>query len=314
VINARAIDSDTNSATDSNTVTVSNLPAVNIVIPAEGSTVLGNALLVQIAASDAEDAAGSLTVNWNIDGGATMSAAYNGGSGYYEASWDTTSVSDGAHTINATATDSRSLSGFDSNNVVVSNGGPPNTAPMVTITNPLTGATFTDAALIPFTGTATDPEDGDLTASLNWTSDGSTIGSGGSFSAMLPVGSHNIEASVTDGGGLPGSNSITVNIVPANTDTLFCNRAVYNRGPDRLTVEVESSDASGALTMTATMDLDGNGSFETALGTIPNQNANIYRRIYNNFSTTFGSRPTATSQIRVNSSLGGQCTSFVQAK
>ena len=206
---------------------------------------------------------------------------------------------------------------------LVVSSGTANTAPEVTITNPLTGATYTDVAVIPFTGTASDAQDGDLTASLSWESDiDGVIGSTGSFSSALSVGTHTITASVTDGGGLPGSDEITVNIIPAATDSLFCNIARYRRGPDRMTIEVESTDASGTLAMTAVMDVAGNGfggGDDIALNAVPfsPQTVSVYQQLTNDFSTTYGvpkSSITTTSQIRVTSSLGGQCTSFVQAR
>jgi hypothetical protein len=69
-----------------------------------------------------------------------------------------------------------------------------------------------------FDGSASDAEDGDLTASLVWTSnlDGQ-IGTGGSFSKVLSDGTHVITASVTDSGGNTGSDSITITV----GDTLF---------------------------------------------------------------------------------------------
>jgi hypothetical protein len=93
-------------------------PAVSIVSPAEGSTVAGT-VPVQIDATDTEDPTGSLTVEWNVDGAGWQPAAYDSGSGYYEASWDTSTVGDGSHTINARATDSASNEGSDSNSVTV---------------------------------------------------------------------------------------------------------------------------------------------------------------------------------------------------
>ena len=65
-----------------------------------------------------------------------------------------------------------------------------------------------------FTGDATDAEDGDLTASLAWTSDlDDAIGSGGSFTTSgLSVGSHTITASVTDSGGASGSDSVQITV------------------------------------------------------------------------------------------------------
>ena len=74
---------------------------------------------LQIDASDAEDAAGSLTVTWNVDGGASQAATFNGGSGFYEATWDTATAGTGPHAINASGTDSRGNTASDSNNVTV---------------------------------------------------------------------------------------------------------------------------------------------------------------------------------------------------
>jgi hypothetical protein len=99
-----------------------NPPSVNIVSPAQGSTVSGT-VAIQISASDVEDVAGTLDVEWNVDGGAWMPAAYNSGTDSYEASWDTTTESEGNHTLNARATDSGGAMGTDSKDVTVDNGG-----------------------------------------------------------------------------------------------------------------------------------------------------------------------------------------------
>ncbi len=93
-------------------------------------------------------------------------------------------------------------------------GGGGNTAPSVSITSPANGSSFAAGASVSFTGTATDTQDGSLTASLAWTSSiNGSIGSGGSFStSTLSAGTHTITAAVTDSGGLPGSASISVTI------------------------------------------------------------------------------------------------------
>ena len=74
--------------------------------------------------------------------------------------------------------------------------------PAVTITAPPDGSSFTEGTSIDFTGTAPDAEEGDLSGSLSWMSsiDGA-IGSGSSFSTVLSVGTHTIDASVTDSDG-----------------------------------------------------------------------------------------------------------------
>ncbi|MDY7094411.1 MAG: S8 family serine peptidase [Acidobacteriota bacterium] len=92
--------------------------------------------------------------------------------------------------------------------------GPGNAAPVVSITAPANGSSFDEGTSVSFAGTANDAEDGNITASLSWSSDlDGAIGSGGSFStSSLSVGNHTITASVTDSGGAPGSDSISVTI------------------------------------------------------------------------------------------------------
>jgi subtilisin family serine protease len=102
-----------------------------------------------------------------------------------------------------------------------SGGGGGNTPPSVTITSPANGATFDFGTSIPFSGTASDSEDGDLAGSLVWTSSLSgQIGTGGLFAAVLGVGTHTITAQVTDSGGLNGSASITIVVQPASGATV----------------------------------------------------------------------------------------------
>lgn len=89
-----------------------------------------------------------------------------------------------------------------------------NTAPVVTISSPTNGGSADGGTSVTFSGSATDTQDGNLTAGLIWTSNlQGTIGTGGSFSRSdLVGGTHTITASVTDSGGLTGSNSITFTI------------------------------------------------------------------------------------------------------
>ncbi|MCH7758283.1 MAG: hypothetical protein IIA19_07425, partial [Thaumarchaeota archaeon] len=97
--------------------------------------------------------------------------------------------------------------GSDSISVTVTNG-----SPVVTITAPADGSSFVIGDSILFTGTAIDTEDGDISASLSWSSnfDG-VIGSGASFSiSTLSVGTHTITASVTDSHGNPAFASISI--------------------------------------------------------------------------------------------------------
>lgn len=101
-------------------------------------------------------------------------------------------------------------------------GGPPppsNDPPSVTITSPITGTNFpcpVPAPGVEFVGTASDPEDGNLTGSISWTDNGSPLGSTGSpVSANYlcsDAGSHVIVAAIMDSGGLSATDTITIHI------------------------------------------------------------------------------------------------------
>ncbi|MCH8878012.1 MAG: S8 family serine peptidase [Chloroflexi bacterium] len=112
----------------------------------------------------------------------------------------------------------------------VASAGPVNETPTVSITSPADGSTFDSGATILFEGTASDTEDGDLTASLVWTSDmDGPIGTGGSFSTTLSDGNHAITASVTDAGGATGSASISITVgsPPAEATTISVDSITY---------------------------------------------------------------------------------------
>lgn len=86
--------------------------------------------------------------------------------------------------------------------------------PVVTIAQPADSAVFDPGVAITFTAAATDPEDGDLSPSIAWTStlDGA-IGSGRSFTvSTLSAGVHTIVASVSDSDGGVGADTIHVTV------------------------------------------------------------------------------------------------------
>jgi subtilisin family serine protease len=94
--------------------------------------------------------------------------------------------------------------------------GVPNQPPVVTLTAPPNGSVYSAGTVTFFSGTASDPEDGNLTSALSWTSsvDG-PIGTGGGFSAVLSLGAHLVSATVTDSGGLSANATIMVTVHPA---------------------------------------------------------------------------------------------------
>lgn len=123
--------------------------------------------------------------------------------------------------------------------------GPINEAPTVTITAPPDGSTFTAGDSITFTGTADDPEDGDISADIAWTSsiDGQ-FGTGASVTTSgLSVGTHTITAEATDSGGKSGSDIITITINPATAITLS---AGYHKDKGVYYADLTWSGAVGA--------------------------------------------------------------------
>ena len=209
-------------------------PTVNITAPADGTSVTqGTSISFAGNASDAEDGSltGSLSWTSSIDGSI-------GSGGSFSAT-----LSAGTHTVTASVTDSGGLSGSDNISVTVTV--PTNDPPTVNITSPADGTTVTEGTSISFAGNASDPEDGDLTGSLSWSSDlDGSIGSGGSFSATLSVGTHTVTASVTDSGGLPASDNISVTVNPSTPGCTDC-----IDWSTTATVSYSNQDADGDVTV-----------------------------------------------------------------
>ncbi|MDT8281917.1 MAG: hypothetical protein RQ982_03790 [Gammaproteobacteria bacterium] len=89
-----------------------------------------------------------------------------------------------------------------------------NASPGLTIDSPANNADFTNTALVALQGTATDLEDGDISASLQWSSDiDGVLGAGSMLSTALSVGTHTITATVTDSSGSSASQNVVLNII-----------------------------------------------------------------------------------------------------
>ncbi|MBE7472508.1 MAG: multicopper oxidase domain-containing protein [Anaerolineales bacterium] len=139
-----------------------------------------------------------------------------------------------------------------------------NTPPVLTITSPADGTSTTAGAPINFTATATDTEQGDLSAGITWTSDLSgTLGVGSSLSlTTLGVGTHRVTASVTDIANLSGSAMVTVtitaapvtptNTAPALTITSPAGGATFEQGATvslaATATDAEQGDLSSSIT------------------------------------------------------------------
>jgi len=179
-------------------------PTVTIATPANGSSYAsGTAVSFTGSASDTQDGSLTSALAWtsNLDGAIGFGGAF------------TRVLSPGTHTITASAVDSGGMTTVKQVSVTVASS---NTAPSVTIASPANGASYAAGTAVSFTGSASDTQDGSLTAALAWSSniDGA-IGSGGAFTKVLTAGTHTIKATVTDSGGLTTVKqvSVTVNAV-----------------------------------------------------------------------------------------------------
>jgi len=131
---------------------LSDLLFVSIVTPSDGVTVSG-VETVQISASDPVDPVGSLNVEVSFDAGPWQTTTYNAAAGYYELEWDTTTVADGAHQIDARSTNSSANTGHAPAITVDVN----NHSPTVTIVSPIFGTVVSDSVTVAIE--ALDPED-----------------------------------------------------------------------------------------------------------------------------------------------------------
>jgi hypothetical protein len=89
-----------------------------------------------------------------------------------------------------------------------------NTAPTVTITGPASGLTAVAGTAVVFTGTASDAQDGNITANIRWSSNlQGQFGTGGSLPvSTLMVGTHTVTATIADSIGATATATVTVTI------------------------------------------------------------------------------------------------------
>ena len=94
-------------------------------------------------------------------------------------------------------------------------GGPLNTPPVLSIAAPADGGVHGLGEPVALSGSASDAEDGDLSASIEWSSDlDGALGTGASLEATLLRGPHHITATVSDAAGASASASIGLEVLP----------------------------------------------------------------------------------------------------
>ena len=197
---------------------------------------------------------------------------------------------------------------------VVSGAPPPNAPPAVTVTSPVSGSSFDEGTAISFSGTANDPEDGNLSGALTWSSSlAGTIGSGASFTATLGIGTHTVTASVTDSGGLTGSDAINVIVnaaPPVVTITAPSDGSTFTEGTTVVftgtAVDIEDGDLSATLSWSSSLD----GSFGSGASISTSTLSTGAHTITASATDSRGLAASASINVTINP-IGGGCTDCV---
>ncbi len=200
-ISASTIDSSGQTGEDAITIAVDSYlgPVVVITSPTDGGLIPhGDSVAFSATAMDAEDGDCSSSLVWT-EGGISVGVG---------PSFSLSSLDVGEHTIVATATDSGGRPGEDSVTFQITSG----SIPEINILTPLAGDFFEAGETISVTGEATDYEDGNLTADIEWFLDGTSFGTGGSamITTLLTPGMHYIRAVVEDSAGNTASDTISI--------------------------------------------------------------------------------------------------------
>jgi N-acetylmuramoyl-L-alanine amidase len=153
-------------------------PSVALTYPTDGETVSGTVTVT----ADADDDSGVAQVEFSLDGISFVADA--DGSDGWSATWDTTTVADGIHTLTATATDSADQTASDSISITVDNAGGPGGITLTVIGYKVKGLEKADLAWTGATSLdvdvyrngsllATDANDGEYTDNIDQRGGGS---------------------------------------------------------------------------------------------------------------------------------------------
>jgi len=147
-------------------------------------------------------------------------------------------VDDSGDTIQEPLLDVSDSTIFDP--VLVPTGGGFDNPPVVTITSPMNGVSFPSSELIIFVGIATDNEDGDLSSTLEWTSnlDGFIDSGDTILSSTLSVGAHTIKATAMDSASNTGTDAITIEVTESSSGGIVLSVTAYkDRGSQKADLE-----------------------------------------------------------------------------
>jgi subtilisin family serine protease len=244
IIKAEAHDTAGNTGSDQISVIVSNVidtpPTVTITSPANGSEVSGTVIVMASASDDV----GVSKVEFYLDGVLTSTDTVSP----YSWGWNTTTATDGSHTIDAKAYDGAGQTDSDQITVTVSNAD--STPPTATITNPADGSEVSGTVIV--MASASDNEgvtkvefymDGELKST-----DTVSPYMWGWNTTTVTDGSHTVEAKAYDAAGNTGSDQVTVTVSNADTTpptATITNPADGSEVSGTVIVMVSASDNEG---------------------------------------------------------------------
>ncbi len=200
-------------------------------------------ITVRVQATDAETAAGSLDVDVRIDSGTWQTATYNTFTQRYERALNTTTLTDGSHTVTARATD-----GFGNTTTTaprsftVNN----NQAPTANAGGPYTGST---GSSVSFSSVGSNDPDGTIASYLWNFGDGDTSTQANPTHIYATGGTKIVTLTVTDNDGAPSLPDTAIAVI--NVTPVAEAGGPYT-GTAGVTVNFDGSGSS-----------DGDGSIET---------------------------------------------------
>jgi len=219
-ITAIVNDSLGKSASDSVVVTVelNNAPTVQILNPAAPVTFFEDtSLTLQATANDVEDGNLSSSIVWHSSVVGELGTGSN----------ISVTLPIGTHAVSATITDSLRKTAIETTQITVEFNNPP----IITITSPSDGFIIEDGLSITLSAISSDIEDGNLTSSIEWHSSIiGHLGTGNNLSVQLPLGNHNIDATVSD---LNGKRANAVNTISVSMPPLISYCTAEGRDANR---------------------------------------------------------------------------------
>ncbi|MEO8592805.1 MAG: Ig-like domain-containing protein [Candidatus Solibacter sp.] len=303
-LTAVAVDSlnrQTTSALIQVTVANGTPPTVSVTGPGAGSTVQDT---ITIAAMAGASGATLTSVQFLVDG-VNLGAPVPGAGPSFSTSWNSTSASNGSHTITAIATDSLNRHSTSAGiAVTVNNSGPPT----VSISSPAAGAALQNSVSV----TATATSSGSTISSVQIKLDGSNLGAavtgaGPTYSTSWNTtaasnGSHTLTAIATDAlNRQTTSAGVTITVNNVTTPAVsITSPAAGGTVQNSVTVSANAT-TTGATMSSVQFQLDGNNLGSTVPGAGP-----TYSTSWNTISASNGSH---TLTAIATDSLNRQATS-----